>query len=50
MTAFARMQFIQISEIERDRVCRAFLKYCELDTLAMVMIYEYWKNIVDGEQ
>ena len=50
MTAFARMQFTQMSEMERDRVRKALLKYCELDTLAMVMIYECWKNIVDGEQ
>jgi hypothetical protein len=45
MTAFARMQFTQMSGLERDRVRSALLKYCELDTLAMVMIYEYWKNI-----
>lgn len=50
MTAFARMQFTQMNELERDRVRKALLKYCELDTLAMVMIYEYWKNIVDGVQ
>lgn len=47
MTAYARMQFTQMSELERDRVCSALLKYCELDTLAMVMIYEYWKKMIE---
>jgi hypothetical protein len=50
MTAFAQMQFTQMSETERDRVRKALLKYCELDTLAIVMIYEYWNNLVDGGQ
>lgn len=44
MTAFARMQFTQMAEEERLRVKNALLKYCELDTLAMVMIFEYWIN------
>jgi hypothetical protein len=42
MTAYARMQFTQMSEMERERVTKSLLKYCELDTFAMVMIYEYW--------
>ena len=42
MTAYARMQFTQMSSQETERVAKALLKYCELDTLAMVMIYEYW--------
>ncbi|MEZ4815531.1 MAG: DUF2779 domain-containing protein [Bdellovibrionota bacterium] len=44
MTAYARMQFTEMSDLEADRVTRALLKYCELDTFAMVMIYEYWAN------
>lgn len=44
MTAYARMQFTQMSETERERVTKALLKYCELDTFAMVMIYEYWRQ------
>ena len=44
MTAYARMQFTQMGDEERRRVVSALLKYCELDTLAMVMIYEYWAN------
>ena len=42
MTAFAKMQFEEMSEIERMSIIAGLLKYCELDTLAMVMIYEFW--------
>jgi len=42
MTAYARMQFTEMSELEADRITKALLKYCELDTLAMVFIFEYW--------
>ena len=43
-TAYARLQFSHISETERKKVETALLHYCELDTLAMVMIWEYWLN------
>jgi len=46
MTAYARMQFMQMSLIERNAVARALLKYCELDTLGMVMLWEYWNNLI----
>jgi hypothetical protein len=46
MTAYARLQFEDMSEYERQEVRRALLKYCELDTLAMVMIYEGWREMV----
>jgi hypothetical protein len=43
-TAYARLQFETMSEKERECIQNALLKYCELDTLAMVMIVEAWKN------
>ncbi|NUO20432.1 DUF2779 domain-containing protein [bacterium] len=46
MTAYARMQFEEMSEYERDEIRKALLKYCELDTLAMVMLYEGWRELV----
>lgn len=46
MTAYGFMQFTNISEVERESIAKALLKYCELDTLAMVMIWEYWNNII----
>ncbi len=44
MTAYARMQFTEMSDAERDMISKGLLKYCELDTLAMVMIYEYFMS------
>ena len=46
MTAYARMQFEEMSKAEREEIEKALLKYCELDTLAMVMLYEGWKSWV----
>jgi len=44
MTAYARLQFEQMGPEEKGAIKRALLKYCELDTLAMVMLYEAWAN------
>ena len=46
MTAYAKMQFYKISEIEKDTIIKGLLRYCELDTLAMVILWEYWDNLV----
>lgn len=43
MTAYAVCQFTQISMGERVRLEKALLRYCELDTFAMVMIHLYWE-------
>jgi hypothetical protein len=43
MTAYARLQFEDVSDDVRERVQRALLKYCELDTLAMVMAVQAWE-------
>jgi len=45
MTAYARMQFEQMGDYERDELTNSLLKYCELDTFAMVMIYEAWVDL-----
>lgn len=44
MMAYARMQFDDVTQEEREAVFNALLNYCELDTLAMVMIVEAWKG------
>lgn len=44
MMAYARMQFTEMSDAERDVLKQSLLRYCELDTFAMVMIYEYFKG------
>jgi hypothetical protein len=44
MTAFAKMQFSEMSTTEKEFIEKGLLRYCELDTLAMVMIMEHWMN------
>jgi hypothetical protein len=44
MTAYAKLQFENMPSEQREMLRDALLKYCELDTLAMVMIWEYWLN------
>jgi len=46
MMAYARMQFTEMNEEETKRIQQALLRYCELDTFAMVLIWEYWANEV----
>ena len=48
LTAYARMQFTEMSEEEREALSKALLKYCELDTFAMVMIYEAWRDMLEN--
>lgn len=48
MTAYAKMQFMQVSSVERNAITTALLKYCELDTLAMVMLWEYWYDKINN--
>ena len=44
MTAYAKVQFTQCSAAEVAGVEKALLQYCELDTLAMVMLWEEWQD------
>lgn len=46
MMAYARLQFEEMSEMEREKTNAALLKYCELDTFAMVLIYEAWREML----
>ncbi|MGE0171185.1 MAG: DUF2779 domain-containing protein [Oligoflexales bacterium] len=50
MTAYAMMQFTEMPDEERKALGNALLKYCELDTFAMVLLYEYWKEFVTGKR
>jgi hypothetical protein len=47
LAAYARLQFEEMSDYERLEIRKALLKYCELDTFAMVMIYEGWKEMIN---
>lgn len=42
MTAYGMMQFSEMSDAEKQAISTALLQYCELDTFAMVMLYEVW--------
>ena len=49
-TAYARMQFTDVPESLREATRKALLRYCELDTLAMVMIYQAWTKWAETGQ
>jgi len=38
MMAYARVQFSEMAAPERENVIKGLLRYCELDTFAMVLI------------
>jgi hypothetical protein len=47
LTAYTKLQYEDMTEMERGEITAGLLKYCELDTLAMVMIYEHLKEITN---
>jgi hypothetical protein len=44
ITAFSRLQFEDLDDLERQTIRLGLLRYCEVDTLAMVMITEAWRE------
>ena len=49
LIAYAKLQYQDMTEVERTEITAGLLKYCELDTLAMVMVYEHLKEICENE-
>ncbi|ALM21990.1 hypothetical protein AAT17_12480 [Nonlabens sp. MIC269] len=45
--AYSHLQDPFVSDSERKETRAALLRYCELDTLAMVMIYEHFKELCE---
>ena len=45
LTAYGKIQYTDMTEKERVDITDALKRYCELDTLAMVMIYEHLKSL-----
>lgn len=43
LTAYGKVQYTDMKMKERESIKKSLLKYCELDTLAMVMIFEHLK-------
>lgn len=46
LTAYGKLQYTDMTQEEIEELTSALLKYCELDTLAMVMIFEHFKEII----
>ncbi len=46
MMAYAQLQFMHVSDEDRRELESALLRYCELDTMAMVLIWEHWMNLL----
>jgi len=47
LTAYSKLQIQVMEPEERKAIESALLKYCELDTLAMVMLFEHLNEIVE---
>lgn len=43
LMAYAKLQYQNMTDLERSEIKSSLLKYCELDTLAMVMTYEHFR-------
>lgn len=48
MSAYAKMQFERMSDYERNSIVNGLKRYVELDTLSMCMIYEHFKELLNG--
>ena len=44
MMAYAYLQFSDVPANQKELIKKALYRYCELDTMAMVMIWEFWGN------
>ncbi len=46
LTAYNYLQYSNVSDEQRNYLRIALFKYCELDTMAMVMIMEAWRDMI----
>ncbi|WP_422104768.1 DUF2779 domain-containing protein [Winogradskyella sp.] len=49
LTAYGKLQYTDMTKKEVKQIKDALLKYCELDTLAMVMIYEHFLELISTQ-
>jgi hypothetical protein len=47
LTAYGYLQYTDITDAEREELRAGLLRYCELDTLAMVMLWEGFREMVE---
>jgi hypothetical protein len=45
MMAYQELQFSHVTDERRENIRKSLLRYCELDTLAMVMLVEGWREM-----
>lgn len=45
MTAYGRLQYTEVTGVERSRLEQGLLQYCELDTLAMVVVFNKLREL-----
>jgi hypothetical protein len=50
MSAYARLQFEDMPDFQRQSIRSALLRYCELDTLAMVMVMQAWGVVPTNQE
>jgi hypothetical protein len=48
MAAYSRLQFEDLPDARRQAIKSALLRYCELDTLAMVMAIQAWNSAANA--
>lgn len=48
MVVYGRLMCRDMSDDRRGELRKSLLKYCELDTLAMVMIFEHWRHQIEN--
>lgn len=46
LTAYGKIQYTEMTKQEREEISKSLKRYCELDTLAMVMIFEHLKTLI----
>jgi hypothetical protein len=47
LIAYSKLQYTDMKNSEIEELTKALLKYCELDTLAMVMVFEHFKELLN---
>ena len=46
LIAYGKIQYTDMTKQERVEISKSLKRYCELDTLAMVMIFEHLKTLI----
>lgn len=48
MVVYAKLLSEDLSDTRREAYKKALLRYCEVDTLAMLMIYQHWNSLMQA--